>query len=212
MQQNLPSLRFEDARLAAAFGKSCVETRLAQTSASWLSGDSFQRQTIDASNCPKLRPASANQPRWPRQPAGRPYRACFHPIGKSAAEFDAMPVSRVAIDVVFDALAQSKSSLLKRELADQRKLSWLTAEVTLTLSPTLNAHHSPLTFHPNPHPHPNSSPTVALTLTLSLTNQGGIDEGAMATGLYKSRGLVCFSWLFLGKGNPNPTLTLPGQP
>jgi len=96
MQQNLPSLRFEDARLAAAFGK-------------------------------------------------------------SAAEFDAMPVSRVAIDVVFDALAQSKSSLLKRELADQRKLSWLTAE-------------------------------------------GGIDEGAMATGLYKSRGLVCFSWLFLGKG------------
>ena len=48
-----------------------------------------------------------------------------------------MPVSRVAIDVVFDALAQSKSSLLKRELADQRKLSWLTAEVTVTLIPTL---------------------------------------------------------------------------
>jgi len=143
MQQNLPSLRFEDARLAAAFGKSCVETRLAQTSASWLSGDSFQRQTIDASNCPKLRPASANQPRWPRQPAGRPYRACFHPIGKSAAEFDAMPVSRVAIDVVFDALAQSKSSLLKRELADQRKLSWLTAEVTLEPYPP----PSPLTTH-----------------------------------------------------------------
>ena len=61
-----------------------------------------------------------------------------------------MPVSKAAIDVVFDALAQSKSSLLKRELADQRKLSWLTAEVTLTLSPTLTAHHSPLTTHLSP--------------------------------------------------------------
>ena len=215
MQQNLPSLRFEDARLAAAFGKSCVETRLAQTSASWLSGDSFQRQTIDASNCPKLRPASANQPRWPRQPAGWPYRACFHPIGKSAAEFDAMPVSRVAIDVVFDALAQSKSSLLKRELADQRKLSWLTAEVTLTLSPTLNAHHSPLTFHPNPHPHPNSSPTVALTLTLSLTlTRAASTRVPWRTGLYKcarwaaaSASPCCSSW---ARVTPNPTLTVRG--
>ena len=150
MQQNLPSLRFEDARLAAAFGKRLCRNTLAQTSASWLSGGCFQRQTIDAFNRPKLRPASANQPRWPRQLAGRPYRACFHPIGKSAAEFDAMPVSKAAIDVVFDALAQSKSSLLKRELADQRKLSWLTAEVTLTLSPTLTAHHSPLTTHLSP--------------------------------------------------------------
>ena len=65
-----------------------------------------------------------------------------------------MPVSKAAIDVVFDALAQSKSSLLKRELADQRKLSWLTAEVTLTLSPTLTAHHSPLTTHLSPYPSP----------------------------------------------------------
>ena len=96
MQQNLPSLEFKDARLAAAFGK-------------------------------------------------------------SAAEFNTLPVSKAAIDITFDALAQSKSSLLKLELADQRKSSWLTAE-------------------------------------------GGIDEGVMAAGLYKSRGLVCFSWLFLGKG------------
>ena len=155
MQQNLPSLRFEDARLAAAFGKRLCRNTLAQTSASWLSGGCFQRQTIDAFNCPKLRPASANQPRWPRQLAGRPYRACFHPIGKSAAEFDAMPVSKAAIDVVFDALAQSKSSLLKRELADQRKLSWLTAEVTLTLSPTLNL---TLTLTPSPYSNPNPDP------------------------------------------------------
>ena len=60
-----------------------------------------------------------------------------------------MPVSKAAIDVVFDALAQSKSSLLKRELADQRKLSWLTAEVTQTLSPTLT-----LTSHLSPLPQP----------------------------------------------------------
>lgn len=96
MQQNLPGLKFKDARLAAAFGK-------------------------------------------------------------STGDFDALPVSKAAIDVVFDALAQSKSSLLKQELADERKATWITAE-------------------------------------------GGIDEGAMATGLYKSRALVCFSWLFLGKG------------
>ena len=66
-----------------------------------------------------------------------------------------MPVSKAAIDVVFDALAQSKSSLLKRELADQRKLSWLTAEVTLTLSPTLNL---TLTLTPSPYSNPNPDP------------------------------------------------------
>ena len=65
------------------------------------------------------------------------------------AELNKRPLDPLAIDVVFDALAQSKSSLLKRELADQRKLSWLTAEVTQTLSPTLT-----LTSHLSPLPQP----------------------------------------------------------
>lgn len=45
--------------------------------------------------------------------------------GKSVAEMDAMPVTKVATDIVYDALAQSKSSLLKEDAVDKRRNSWL---------------------------------------------------------------------------------------
>ena len=50
-------------------GRSCVESRLAQPSASWRSGGFFQRQGMPqaAPGCPRLRPGSANHPlgwRW----------------------------------------------------------------------------------------------------------------------------------------------------
>ncbi|KAL1518423.1 hypothetical protein AB1Y20_002715 [Prymnesium parvum] len=78
-------------------------------------------------------------------------------FGKSVAEFDAMPVSKVAIDVVFDALVESKASMVKAAAADERRRAW-------------------------------------------VAEDGSINEGALAAGLYKSRALVIFSWLFFGKG------------
>ncbi|KAL3905789.1 MAG: hypothetical protein SGPRY_010791 [Prymnesium sp.] len=78
-------------------------------------------------------------------------------FGKSVAEFNAIPVSSTAVDVVFDSLVQSKSSMVKAQLADERKNSW-------------------------------------------INEDGEINEGTFASGLYKSRVLVIFSWLFFGKG------------
>ena len=78
-------------------------------------------------------------------------------FGRTVEDFEAMPVSRVAVDVVFDALVESKSGLLKPELCNARRARWFTAD-------------------------------------------GGLDPGAIAQGLYKSRSLVLFSWLFFGKG------------
>jgi len=45
--------------------------------------------------------------------------------GKSVAEMDAMPVNAAAIDIVYDALAQSKSSLLPEKTVNSRRESWL---------------------------------------------------------------------------------------
>ena len=78
-------------------------------------------------------------------------------FGKSVEELDALPVSKVAVDVVFDALCESKSSLLPAEVCDKRRARWLAAD-------------------------------------------GGIDETALALGLFKSRLLVSISWIFFGKG------------
>jgi hypothetical protein len=78
-------------------------------------------------------------------------------FGKSTEDFEAIPVSLAAVDVVFDAMVQSKGGLLGAELCDQRRAKFVTAE-------------------------------------------GSIDEGAIAAGLYRSRALVCFSWIFFGKG------------
>mmetsp|Transcript_44233 Transcript_44233/g.116240 ORF Transcript_44233/g.116240 Transcript_44233/m.116240 type:complete len:351 (-) Transcript_44233:198-1250(-) len=76
---------------------------------------------------------------------------------KSVKEMNAMPVSKAAIDVVFDALAESKSGLLKPEVVDERRGRFFAAD-------------------------------------------GSIDEGAFSAGLYRSRAVVLFSWLFFGKG------------
>ena len=68
-----------------------VETKLAQPSASWLSGGSSQRQSMPqaAPGCPKLRPASANQPLGSRWPAIQAFvldreSSVFSPDTKSA--------------------------------------------------------------------------------------------------------------------------------
>ena len=78
-------------------------------------------------------------------------------FGRSVADFETMPVTKVALDVVFDALVESKSGLIKPELCDERRARWMTPE-------------------------------------------GGLDEGAIRAGLYRSRIVVLFSWLFFGKG------------
>ena len=42
-------------------------------------------------------------------------------VGKTAADFESLPVSRAAIDVVFDALVESKASLLAPDVLDRRR-------------------------------------------------------------------------------------------
>ena len=78
-------------------------------------------------------------------------------FGKSLEDFEAMPVSTTAIDVVFDSLVQSKSGLINSKVCDERRAKWMTAS-------------------------------------------GGIDGGAIEAGLLRSRVVVCFSWIFFGKG------------
>jgi len=78
-------------------------------------------------------------------------------FGRTIEDFEAMPVSRAAVNVVFDALVESKSGLIKPELCNQRRARW-------------------------------------------ITDEGGLDEGAIALGLGKSRSIVLFSWIFFGKG------------
>jgi hypothetical protein len=47
-------------------------------------------------------------------------------VGLHAADLDAMEVSEDACEVVFDALAQSKTSLLPPEAVDERRAGWIT--------------------------------------------------------------------------------------
>lgn len=47
-------------------------------------------------------------------------------FGKSVKEFNAMPVDKVALDVVYDALAQSKASMFSSKLCDQRRANLVT--------------------------------------------------------------------------------------
>ena len=47
-------------------------------------------------------------------------------VGKTVEEMDTMPVKGVAADIVYDALAQSKSSLLPEKAVNQRRASWIT--------------------------------------------------------------------------------------
>lgn len=44
-------------------------------------------------------------------------------VGKTVEEMNAMPVSKIASDVLYDALAQSKSSLIPQKVLDQRRAS-----------------------------------------------------------------------------------------
>ena len=46
-------------------------------------------------------------------------------VGKSAAEFNAAPVSEAAVNVVFDALAESKNGLVAYAVIDERRAAWL---------------------------------------------------------------------------------------
>ena len=78
-------------------------------------------------------------------------------VGKTVAEMNAMPVSETALGIVYDALSESKSSLIPQKTADERCKRLLTAE-------------------------------------------GGIDEGALTAGLYKSRLAVTVGFILLGKG------------
>jgi len=45
--------------------------------------------------------------------------------GKTVDEMNALPVTPAAVDIVYDALAQSKSSLLAEKAVDARRASWL---------------------------------------------------------------------------------------
>jgi len=78
-------------------------------------------------------------------------------FGKSVEEMNAMPVSQAAMGIVYDALAESKSSLVPQKTIDARRDRWMAAE-------------------------------------------GGLDEGALAAGLYKSRLAVTVGFILLGKG------------
>ena len=44
-------------------------------------------------------------------------------MGKTVEEMNALPVNKVAAKVLFDSLAQSKSSLIPRKTLDQRRAS-----------------------------------------------------------------------------------------
>ena len=45
-------------------------------------------------------------------------------VGSSATELNRQPISPLAVEVVFDALARSKSGILKREMCDERRASY----------------------------------------------------------------------------------------
>ena len=49
-------------------------------------------------------------------------------VGKSAAEFNAAPISEAAVNVVFDALAESKNSLVAYAVVDERRAAWLSPD------------------------------------------------------------------------------------
>jgi len=51
-------------------------------------------------------------------------------VGKTVEDFESLPVSRTAINVVFDALVESKASLLQPALCDTRRRSIVNADGT----------------------------------------------------------------------------------
>jgi len=77
-------------------------------------------------------------------------------FGKTAKDFQKMPLNPAAVNTVFDALSESKSSMVVSAVADQRR-------------------------------------------SRMVNEDGTINEGAFAAGLYKSRAIVSLSWVFYGK-------------
>ena len=64
---------------------------------------------------------------WFAQNVGQlPFRskALAASVGSSVAELSRQPINPLAVDVAFDALAQSKSGILKREVCDARRASY----------------------------------------------------------------------------------------
>jgi len=51
-------------------------------------------------------------------------------VGKTIEDFEAVPVSRAAVNVVFDALVESKSGLIEPDLCDKRKSQIVLADGT----------------------------------------------------------------------------------
>jgi len=49
-------------------------------------------------------------------------------VGSSCQEMNAMPISEMAIDVCFDALSRSQSGIIQRELCEERRSSYASAE------------------------------------------------------------------------------------
>ena len=49
-------------------------------------------------------------------------------VGKTVDEMNALPVSKVATSVVYDALAQSKSSLLPEKAVNERRAKWMASD------------------------------------------------------------------------------------
>lgn len=52
-------------------------------------------------------------------------------MGKTVAEMDAMAVSKTAASIVFDAAAQSKSSMVPEKAIDSRRAGWMAADGSL---------------------------------------------------------------------------------
>ena len=78
-------------------------------------------------------------------------------LGKTVEEMNALPVNDVALGIVYDLLAESKSSMLPEKTIDARRSNLITAD-------------------------------------------GGLNEGALAAGMFKSRIAVTTGFILLGKG------------
>jgi len=79
-------------------------------------------------------------------------------VGKTVEDFEKMPPPSIShCNVVYDALAESKSGLIPPAVVDARRNGLFTAD-------------------------------------------GALDEGAFASGLFKSRSIVIASWFLFGKG------------
>ena len=144
-------------------------------------------------------------------------------VGKSAAEFNAAPVSEAAVNVVFDALAESKNGLVAYAVIDERRAAaWSKCPVSTERDHSASARSSPC--HPpcsaylsprtssrpcqSPSPHPRSSPFPGAAW---LGPDGGFDVGAYSGSLAKAQALVVASSLILYVVTPLVAAALIGK-